>query len=122
LVRLQVVVLGMQTFERLLAVLGEVWSANGCHCPGEESWLPLLVGFLSLRGLSPLRLFDLGLEVGGNTKLFAYYSIRDAVPELERLIRKLLFERWYDLRDGVERVEVNDGDLLLSTRKFLPWQ
>jgi hypothetical protein len=119
LVRLQLVVLGVQTLERLLAVLGEVWPTNRRNCSGEESWLPLLIRLFSLSGLAPLRLFDLGLEIGGDTKLFAHYSICDAVPELERLVRELLFEGWYDLRDGVERVEVDDGNLLLLTCKFM---
>ena len=115
LVRLQFVILGVETFERFLAVLGEIWPPDGRDGPREEPWLPLLVGFLPLGGLSPLCLFDFGLEVGCDSILLAYYCVCDAVPEFERFVGELLLERRYDFRDGVERIEVDDGDLLLLT-------
>jgi hypothetical protein len=82
LVWLQLVVLRVQTLQCLLSVLGKVWPADGRHCSSEEAWLPLLVGFLPFRSLSPLCLFDLGLEICGDSELLAYYSICDTVPEL----------------------------------------
>jgi hypothetical protein len=59
----ELVVLRVQTLESFFTVLGKVWSANRRDCSGEESWLPLLLSCLSLRGLLPLLLLDLGLEV-----------------------------------------------------------
>jgi hypothetical protein len=104
----QLVVLRVQTLESFLTVLGKVWSADRRDCPSEESWLPLLLCCLSLRGLLPLLLLDLGLEVCRQSILLAYYGICNTVPEFERLIGKLLVEWWDDFSYRVEWVEVDD--------------
>lgn len=109
----QLIVLCVQTLERFLAVLGEVWPTDRCDCAGEKSWLPLFLRRLSLCSLLPLLLFYFCLEVRRQSILLAYYGIRDTVPELEGLIGKLLLERWDDLGYGVKRVEVDDEVLLL---------
>lgn len=112
----QVKILLMETLEHLFAILGEIWPADRRNGSCEESRLPLLVCFFAFRSLLPLLLFDLGLQIGSQAVLFAYYSVCYAIPELERLVGKLLFHRGYDFRHRIERVEIDDEVLFL--RKF----
>lgn len=103
----------MESLQRLFPILGEIWLANGRDGASEESRLPLPIGCLALRGLLPLLLFNLGLQVGSDTVLLAYYGIRHAIPEFEGLVGKLLVDGWDNLGYGVERGKVNDQVLLL---------
>src|SRR5690242_19240191 len=82
-VRLQAVVLLVQPLQGNLAIRGQIWSANGCDCAGEESRLPLLVSFLALCCLLPLLLLDLSLESCGLAVLPFDDGVGDTFPELE---------------------------------------
>jgi hypothetical protein len=110
---LELILLRMQSLERCFAVGGKIWPAHGCYGAGEESWFPLLVSSLSLGSLLSLLLLDIRLEVRCMRVLSSDYGLCDFVPEFERLVGKLLLERRNNLRDGIERVEVDDQVLLL---------
>jgi hypothetical protein len=60
-----------------------------------------------------LLLFNLRLQICRERVLSAYYGIGDAVPELQGFVWQLFLEWRYNLGDGVQRVEVDDQDLLL---------
>jgi hypothetical protein len=66
-----------------------------------------------------LLLFNLRLEICGQRVLPAYYGSGDAVPELERFIGELFLERWYNLRDRVQWIEINDEYFVLDRRQYL---
>lgn len=107
----------METLERLFTILGQVWPADGRDSSCEESWLPLLICFLAFRSLLPLLLFNLGLQVGSHAVLFAHYGLCHAIPEFERFVGKLLFDRGYNLGHRVERIEIDDEVLFLLKRQ-----
>jgi hypothetical protein len=113
LVRFQLILLRMQSFESCFSVRGEVGSTHWCHRAREESRLPFLGGSLPLCSFLSLLLFNLCLQIRRMGVLFAHYGIGDVIPELEGLVGQLLFEWRHNFGDGVQRVKVDDENLLL---------
>lgn len=110
---LQLVVVAVKALEHFLAILSQVGPTNRCYCSSEEPWFPLRLGSLPFGSLRALLLLDLRLQIRCETILPAYYGIGDFVPELQRFVRQLLFERRHYLGDWVEWVEIDDEVLLL---------
>ena len=113
LVWFQLILLRVQALECCFAVWCEIWSTDRCYGASEESWLPFLIRGFPLRSLLSLLLFNLRLQICRERVLSAYYGIGDAVPELQGFVWQLFLKWRHNLGDGVQRVEVDDQDLLL---------
>jgi len=78
----------------------------------EEDGLPRLAPGLARARLDALRLLELHLDGRGLGELPGVDGVRDAAPELERLVRELLFPRRQGFGRHEEGAYVDDGVLL----------
>lgn len=103
----------MQSLQSLLSIGRKIRLSDRRNCSREEPRLPLLAGCFPLCRLVALLLLYLLLERCRERILLVDDGIRDAFPELPGFVGKLFFERGDILRDGVERVEVDEEQFFL---------
>lgn len=105
--------------EDLAALFGEVGLAAVAGDVLEEDGLEGGLVGLALAGLFTLGLLELDLDLGGLAELFGKDGVGHAAPELERFVGELRFLGREDLGGNVERLDIDNGVLLLDRDSFL---